>query len=197
MTVTLLLFGLLGAAQAHPGWRDDAAQVVGDTVGVELALSRAGVSARSASVLAGRERWVSGFGNSVDKETMLRWTRIIGTEVLEGDAARGLSGRRHCTSIQGHDPVPGGRAVVLYPGRPNRTAEESHGDSPPALVLASEDGREFAFVQLLPGDTVQVVEGKHRGQRTERIEYTRGLQVLSLERTGKAIEACYSLNAEQ
>lgn len=179
-------------AHAHTDWRDAAKAAVVDPLGLELALQRADVDARAASVLAGDERWRSRAGG-MDRETALTWARMVGPAVLAQGEATGWVGREHCARIKGHDPVPGDRAVVLYPGRPSNDVT---GEPPPALVLASQDGHEYAFARLLPGDTVQVVDGMKRGQRTERIEYRRGEQVLTIERTGEQVEACYARAVE-
>ena len=189
MAMHLLLPTLLatGVAQADPAWRDAAKATVRDPLGLQVALDRSEVDTRAASVLAGEEHWRDRRG-SVDRETALTWARIVGPAVLAEGEAAGWSGREHCARIKGHDPVPGGRAVVLYTGRPGNTGTE---DAPPALVLASEDGHEYAFAQLLPGDSIQVVDGYRRGQRTERIELRRGSRRLTIERTGTAVEACY------
>lgn len=187
MQVALSILMSSQAAFAHTDWRDAAKSAVVDPLGLELALDRAEVDARAASVLAGNERWRRRAG-SVDRETALDWARIVGPAVLAEGEATGWTGREHCARIKGHDPVPGDRAVVLYPGRPNVTTEDR---TPPALVLASQDGHEYAFARLLPGDSVQVVDGMRRGRRTERIEYRRGEQVLTIERTGDLVEACY------
>ena len=187
--MNLLLPALLtiGTAHADADWRDTAKASVGDPLGLQLALDRADIDARAASVLAGEERWRER-GGSVDRQTALTWARMVGPAVLaEGDAA-GWSGREHCARIKGHDPVPGGRAVVLYSGRPDHLSTI---DGPPALVLASEGGHEYAFARLLPGDSIQVVDGVRRGVRTERIEYRRGDRHLTIERTGSGVEACY------
>ena len=185
----LLLPLMLTAATAHAdtGWRDAARTAITDTVGLDIALGRARVDSRAASVLAGDERWVQR-GADVDRATALSWARLVGPAVLSEGEASGWSGRKHCATLKGHDPVPGGRAVVLYSGRPDGQGTEP---TPPALTLASQDGHEFAFAQLLPGDTIQVVDGTRRGQRTERIEYRRGKQHLTIERNGTEVEACY------
>jgi hypothetical protein len=190
MQVILLLLAYFGTAHAHDGWRDAATAVVGDPIGVDLALMRRGVDPRSASVIAGVEGYERE-GRKLDRRTALRWQRIDGPAVVDLDAASGWEGRMHCTRIEGHDPVPGDRSVVLYPGRPGLAEPDALDGDPPALVLASQDGSEFAFARLLPGDVVQVTEGLRRGRRTERIEVRRGTRVLSIERTGKLIEACY------
>jgi hypothetical protein len=187
MQVILPILLGVGAAHAHTDWRDTAKAAVVDPLGLELALQRAEVDARAASVLAGDERWRKR-GARMDQETALTWARIVGPSVLAEGEATGWTGREHCARIKGHDPVPGDRAVVLYPGRPTN---DSVGEAPPSLVLASQDGHEYAFARLLPGDSVQVVDGLRRGQRTERIEYRRGEQTLTIERTGTVVEACY------
>jgi hypothetical protein len=192
MQVTLSILLASQAAFAHTDWRDSAKAAVADTVGLELALDRAEVDVRAASVLAGNERWRRRAG-TVDRETALNWARIVGPAVLAQGEATGWTGREHCARIKGHDPVPGDRAVVLYPGRPNAAAETN---TPPALVLASQDGHEYAFARLLPGDSVQVVDGMRRGRRTERIEYRRGEQALTIERTGEVVEACYGRSSD-
>ena len=176
-----------GTAQADSTWRDAAKTTVRDPVGLQIALDRAEVDARAASVLAGEEHWRERQG-SVDRETALTWVRIVGPAVLAEGEAAGWSGRHHCARIKGHDPVPGGRAVVLYAGRPGQT---ERADAPPAIVLASEAGHEYAFTRLLPGDSIQVVDGYRRGQRTERIELRRDDRHLTIERTGTVVEACY------
>jgi len=174
-------------AQAEPVWAGAAKATVPDPLGLQIALDRAELDTRAASVLAGKEHWRERRG-SVDRETALTWARIVGPAVLaEGDAA-GWSGREHCARLKGHDPVPGGRAVVLYNGRPGKAES---GDTPPALVLASEAGHEYAFARLEPGDSIQVVDGYRRGQRTERIELRRADRRLTIERTGTEVEACY------
>lgn len=192
MQVTLPILLATQVASAHTDWRAAAKSAIADPIGLELALDRAEVDVRAASVLAGNERWRSRAG-SLDRETALDWARIVGPAVLAQGEATGWTGREHCARIKGHDPVPGDRAVVLYPGRPNAEVELG---TPPSLVLASQDGHEYAFARLLPGDSVQVVDGMRRGQRTERIEYRRGGQVLTIERTGQIVEACYSRSSD-
>lgn len=192
MQVTLPILLATQAAFAHTDWRDAAKAAISDPVGLEVALDRAEVDVRAASVLSGTERWRQRAG-SVDRETALDWARMVGPAVLARGEAAGWVGQEHCARIKGHDPVPGDRAVVLYPGRPQASTD---GAAPPALVLASQDGHEYAFAQLRPGDSVQVVDGLRRGRRTERIEYRRGEQLLTIERTGDLVEACYGRSSD-
>jgi len=187
--MSLLIF--LMAASADTSLSGDARALVPDRISVEIALGRAGIAAEEASWLGGETWWRSDAEGQTTQRHRLGWSRLSGHQVLQTAA---FDDGESCAVLEGRDPVPGSRQVVLYS---STVTEDVNMDAAvgmqPGMVLASTADAEFALVALRPGDQVLVVdvENHRSGRRAELVELRRGSRKLQLKRSGKNPEACY------
>ena len=191
-----LIFAMLTAAHADPICGAEALWVLPDAFAVELALERTGLARRETSALYGAVVDGSRVDGSRARISAIGWLRLDGVEVVSPLETKALDERRQCAKVRGHDPVPGGRQIVGFHGRPDG-AEAPPLEGPPTLVLGSNADGEYALVQLLPGDVLQVTDATRPGQEPwEHIELTRDNQRLTLVRRGRGAQVCHEPDTE-
>ena len=187
--MSLLIF--LMAALADTSLTGDARALVPDRISVEIALGRAGIEAEEASWLGGETWWRSDEDGQTTQRHRLGWSLLSGHRVLQTEDFGDGEG---CAVLEGRDPVPGSRQVVLYSSTVTENVNmDAAVGMQPGMVLASTEDSEIALVALRPGDQVLVVdvENHRSGRRAELVELRRGNRQLQLKRDGQNPEACY------
>jgi len=172
------------APEAHVHWNSVAREAQVDRIGVDLQLRRAGANPDHASVVAGGPLDRMRADTRQDPGVRIRWARMTDDTLLDARA----DGHAACDRLEGHDPVPGGREILV---------ETTDKPTPATLVLASGAESELISVRLAPGETLVVVDVNHRRHgKSERIELRKGTETLSMSRDGQGVDVCYTDGAE-
>ena len=194
----IAIFSLLsGPAKANPRtteqqWSTELRQSIPDAMAAELALKRAGLQPRQASLVYGRTQWKANETGNVQAHTTLGWRQLIGPEVVEEASAAPGQSKTLCNTLSGHDPIPGGRVVQFYRQAPPRDDDVDSQRREPRFILGTTSEHEVLITALRPGDQLQITEAipVGGGPVEERMELQRDGRQLSVTRLGHASRVC-------
>jgi len=179
--------------EARARWSTDVRRELADPLALELALARAGLRPSDASVVFGRTTWRADDSGLVHPRGTVGWRELTGPIVVPDTTSPQTRGRRFCTQVPGHDPVPGGRELRLYRS-PEVNADPMDPVSTQAtLVLGTGPEGEVLFSSLRPGEQIQIIEAVpiRGGTPREHLRIDRQGRSLSITRIGTGSKVCY------
>jgi len=203
MPILLLLSSIFFAstARADPrasgeDWNLEVRRSIPDILAVEIAMQRAGLRPRDASLVYGRTTWTADSTGLVHRRGSLGWRELVGPAVLEELTGRQGRSRRVCAMVAGHDPVPGGRQLQLYQQKPVAEDDLDLERAEPRFILGTGKEHEVLITALRPGDQIQITEAipVGGGPKREHLELKRKDRSLSVTRLGNGSRVCLAAN---
>jgi len=188
------LFFALAALFVSPVALADVGRSVPNRIATELALQAARIGNSSASIVTGETTWRSDDRGVVNRHGTVSWQVLDGTTVIEPTTDPNPTRSQFCSQVDGHDPVPGERALHLFRSDAPDPNFPNPGDQTPSLILGTGDAAEAVFATLKPGDQLNIVEAIRTkdGLRSEHMSIRRGHRTLSITRDGSSTRVCYA-----
>ena len=166
-------------------WMSASLAMAGTPLNARTAMSAAGQTVESATVVTGQTTWRSDPRGVVHPHKTLDWKTLAGSPVMGTTTSERPTSRRFCQEASDQGGAPGGRTLHLY--------KQQESNEQAQMILSNNEDTPTIFATLRPGESVQIIEALNSatGERVEHLEIRRSRDSLSLTRGGEAAEICY------
>lgn len=166
-------------------WMSASQAMAGTPLNARTALSAAGQTAESATVVTGQTTWQSDVRGVVHPHKTVDWKTLVGNPVMATATSERPARGRFCQETGNQGGAPGGRTLHLY--------KQEERDQQAQMILSNNEETPAVFAAIRPGESVQVIEALNSatGERVEHLEIRRSRDSLSLTRGGDGAEICY------